>query len=97
MYDPMAMNYRRQAAKLLATCPAAAAHAPALQNAPTYPELSSTLSRLLLLPSLTEPISKLFRPALIDICARLLHDANEMEAKFVALASLLQPHVELVW
>jgi midasin len=37
----------------------------------------------------------LFRPVLMDLCARFLDDDDLLEDKFVCLANLIQPHEEL--
>jgi midasin len=93
--DPCTFNIGRQIEKLLATCPAAAPYASVLRNPTAYDACADALAKLLLVPSSTRSVANLFRPILMDLCARLLHDEEYMEEKFVALASLLQPHIEL--
>lgn len=94
-YDPCAFNISRKTKKLFATCPAAAPYATTLRNATTYSDYADALAKLLLVPSLTRSVANLFRPILMDLCARLLHDEEFMEDKLVAVASLIQPHIEL--
>jgi midasin len=94
-YDPCTFNIGRQIEKLLATCPAATPYAPILSTAASYSDRADALAKLLLIPSSTRTVANFFRPILMDLCARLLHDEEHMEEKFVALASLLQPHIEL--
>jgi midasin len=95
LHDLRTFNIRGQIQKLLQTCPASTPHAPMLRDATTYGERANALAKLLLVPALTSAVAKFFRPILTDICARLLHDDELLEEKFVALASLLQPHIEL--
>ncbi|KDQ25963.1 hypothetical protein PLEOSDRAFT_1045779, partial [Pleurotus ostreatus PC15] len=58
-------------------------------------ELLATLSKLLATPTLTLLIARLFRPILIDLCARWLEPSNEREHQLVALCLLIGVHEEL--
>ncbi|KAL4255303.1 hypothetical protein AB1N83_012948, partial [Pleurotus pulmonarius] len=58
-------------------------------------ELLATLSKLLAHPSLTLLIAQLFRPILLDLCARWLEPSDEREDQLVALTLLVQVHEEL--
>lgn len=93
--NPLAFSIRRQIDVLTSKIPAGSLHAAALHTATSTRDLLDLLSRLLVIPSLTLPISSLFRPILLDLCARLLHDQSNFENKFVALCLLVQPHVEI--
>jgi midasin len=95
MYDPLTMDVGRQVEKLISTYSVAVKYAPTLQNATSYVERANALAGLLLVPALCTTVASLFRPILVDLCARLLHVEELVEEKFVALATLLQPHVEL--
>lgn len=58
-------------------------------------ELLATLSKLLANPSLTLLIARLFRPILMDLCARWLEPPNEREDQLAALCLLIGVHEEL--
>ncbi|KZT67287.1 hypothetical protein DAEQUDRAFT_812985 [Daedalea quercina L-15889] len=93
--DPLSINLRKQTAVLLAQIPQNSPHARALQNASSRTELLNTLSHLLLLPAYTNVVAVTFRPILLDLCARWLHDEeNELE-KLEALCLLLKIHLEV--
>lgn len=93
--DPLAINLRRQTSVLLAQIPQGSPHAPALKNAFRRTELLNTLSYLLSLPAYTNAVAVAFRPILLDLCARWLHDEeNELE-RFEALCLLLEIHIEI--
>ena len=55
----------------------------------------STLSQLILRPSLTLTIERLFRPLLMDLCARWLDGTGDVLEKLEALALLIEVHEEL--
>lgn len=54
-----------------------------------------SLSQLMLRPSLTLAIERLFRPLLMDLCARWLDGTEDMLEKLEALALLIEVHEEL--
>jgi len=59
-------------------------------------ELLQELSELLATPQYTLLIAKYFRPLLVDLTARWLSESNiPEEARFVALALLLECHEEI--
>ncbi|KAI0270022.1 midasin [Gloeopeniophorella convolvens] len=58
-------------------------------------ELLSLASKFLFLPSCTTVVASLFRPLLLDLCARWLENAEAVEDKLCAFCLLLQPHTEL--
>ena len=93
--NPLAFNIRRQIDVFISKLPAGSPHAAALHTVTSTRGLLDLLSRLLVIPSLTLPISSLFRPILLDLCARLLHDQTNLENKFIALCLLVQPHIEI--
>lgn len=93
--DPLAINLPRQTRALLAILPPDSPHSSKISFASSPKVLLSTLSRLLADPSLTVPISDLFRPLLIDLCARWLHDQEDLEDRFVAFCMLIENHEEL--
>lgn len=93
--DPLAINLSKQTRALLAILPPDSTHSSQISLVPSPRALLSTLSRLLAVPSLTMPISDLFRPLLVDLCARWLHDQKDLEDRFVAFCTLIENHEEL--
>ena len=93
--DPLRLNLEEQTRKLLNVIARDSPYSAVLQNAPRS-GLLDTLSSLLRLPQLTEAISTLFNPILIDLCARWLHrPEDERLDKLEALCLLLEVHPEL--
>jgi midasin len=93
--DPLCLDIRQQKDILLSQLPQGSPYAVIFDGVQSNPEILNALSRALRVPSLTTLVAKTFRPLLVDLCARWLHDQDDMEAKFIALCELLQPHVEL--
>ncbi|OCH90921.1 midasin [Obba rivulosa] len=93
--DPLRINLRRQIQVLLAQLPHNSLYTTQLQQVGTRPELLTCLSRLLAIPALTDVVAKAFRPILIDLCARWLHDDENDDEKLEALCLLLEIHPEL--
>jgi midasin len=58
-------------------------------------EQLATLSILLKNQKYTIPISRLFSPVLVDLCARWLDDQEQDEAKFAVFGLLLPIHEDL--
>ncbi|KAH9936525.1 uncharacterized protein B0H18DRAFT_1206806 [Fomitopsis serialis] len=95
MGDPLATNLRRQTKVLLAQMPEDSHHAHALKNASTRTDLLNTLAYLLSLPAYTNAVAVAFRPILLDLCARWLHDQENELARFEALCLLLEIQTEI--
>ncbi|KAH0831978.1 midasin [Lanmaoa asiatica] len=93
--DPLTINLSKQTRALLAILPPDSTHSSQISLASSPKALLSTLSRLLAVASLTVPISELFRPLLVDLCARWLHDQEDLEDRFVAFCMLIENHGEL--
>ncbi|KAF8843352.1 P-loop containing nucleoside triphosphate hydrolase protein [Paxillus ammoniavirescens] len=93
--DPLTINLAKQTRTLLALLPPDSIYASQISLASSARDLLATLSRLLATPSLTITISYLFRPLLIDLCARWLHSQEDLEDRFVALCVLIENHEEL--
>ncbi|KAH9851719.1 midasin [Lenzites betulinus] len=90
--DPLRLNLTRQTQKLNAL---GDVHSTALKNSASRGALLEALSRLLMLPQYTIVVAKLYRPILVDLCARWLHHpANSLE-KLEALSLLLDIHPEV--
>ncbi|KAI0357543.1 midasin [Trametes cingulata] len=95
LHDPLRLNLQRQTRKLLALLPDQSTYSVALKNATSRASLLNTLSELLLLPQYTMSVSTLFRPVLLDLCARWLHAETNGLQKFDALCLLLEIYPEL--
>ncbi|PFH53375.1 hypothetical protein AMATHDRAFT_1433 [Amanita thiersii Skay4041] len=98
MYDPLAINLRRQVRRLIQKLPQNMQYAAELSNVAPTRQLLLALSRLLAHPALTGLIAKMFRPVLMDLCARWV-DENEndeyIEERLVAIAFLVEVQEEL--
>lgn len=93
--DPLKINYKRQIRSLIALLPSDSPHIATLQNANTKAQLLLTLSGLLAQPGLTMTITTLFRPLLMDLCARWLYDGGSTEDRLEGLCLLLEIHPEI--
>ncbi len=94
-HDPLRLDLHRQTQKLLAHLGADSPYATTLQNASSKQALLDTLSRLLLAPQYTLLVAGLFRPILLDLCSRWLHQDDAQFEKFEALCLLLELYQEL--
>ena len=70
---PLRFNYKRQTLSLISRLPSDSPYVALLHNATSTAELLQTLSSLLSKPELTLTIATLFRPLLLDLCARWLY------------------------
>ncbi|KAG1882661.1 hypothetical protein F4604DRAFT_1986326 [Suillus subluteus] len=94
-FDPLRINLAKQKRALGALLPPDSFHIQHITEANTPTNALSTLSRLLAVPALTLTIADLFRPLLIDLCARWLHDDDDIEDRFIAFCLLIEIHEEL--
>ncbi|KAG1742325.1 P-loop containing nucleoside triphosphate hydrolase protein [Suillus paluster] len=94
-FDPLSINLAKQKRALLALLPSSSIHIQQITEANTPAHALSTLSCLLAIPALTLTIADLFRPLLIDLCARWLHDDDDIEDRFIAFCLLIEFHEEL--
>ncbi|KAG2151443.1 P-loop containing nucleoside triphosphate hydrolase protein [Suillus clintonianus] len=94
-FDPLSINLAKQKRALRALLPPDSIHIHQITEANTTTHALLTLSRLLAVPALTLTIADLFRPILIDLCARWLHDDDNIEDKFIAFCLLIEFHEEL--
>ncbi|KAI0715618.1 hypothetical protein C8T65DRAFT_828609 [Cerioporus squamosus] len=93
--DPLRLNLEQQTQKLLDEIPNGSPYSAVLQKV-SRPALLDTISALLRVPQLTTTVATLFRPLLLDLCARWLHQVEaERLDKFEALCLLLEVHPEL--
>ena len=92
---PLRFNYKRQTLSLISRLPSDSPYVALLHNATSTAELLQTLSSLLSKPELTLTIATLFRPLLLDLCARWLYDGGNKEDRLEALCLLLEIHPEL--
>lgn len=95
IHDPLCINLKRQTLVLLSKIPADSSYAIEIVNAASRGALLSILSRLLAEPALTVAVADAFRPLLLDLCARWLHEEGNPENQLSALALLLEIHEEL--
>ena len=95
MNDPLKINLHRQKTLLLSSVPPNTVYSEALNNASSSSQLLAALSTILAVPAFTQLIATLFRPILIDLCARWLENEDESEQHLVALCYLLEVHEEL--
>jgi midasin len=95
IHDPLGINLHRQTRILQHILPAPSNYATDVLNATSTPELLAVLSRLLAIPAFTLTIATLYRPILLDLCARWLDEQVNTEEQLVALCLLLEVHEEL--
>lgn len=96
IHDPLKINLHRQKTLLLSSISPNAIYREALNNASSSSQLLATLSTILAVPAYTQLIATLFRPILIDLCARWLESEGDgSEQYLVALCYLLEVHEEL--
>ncbi|KAI0087051.1 hypothetical protein BDY19DRAFT_324469 [Irpex rosettiformis] len=93
--DPLRINLAQQIRFFSEQLPRGSSYLESLQNARSRPGLLKELSRLLSAPGLSETVARLFKPLLLDLCARWLEEETELEAKFEASALLLEIHPEI--
>lgn len=91
--DPLRLDLNRQTSKLLEQLPLE--YSAALKNASSRAALLDLLSALLLMPQYTMTVATLYRPILVDLCARWMHQDTDGLLKFEALCLLLEVHSEL--
>lgn len=92
-FNPLAINLRRQTQHLASLIPPGTPCIAQLQSASNTQEFLSILSQLLSNPAYTQIIATLFRPILIELCARWLDQGSE--DNLVALTLLIEVHEEL--
>ena len=93
--DPLRLDLKKQALKLLDQLPPENPHAVVLKDTPSRHVLLDTVSALLYAPQHTMLVSRLFRPVLLDLCARWLDQDVDLLEKFESLCLLLEIHPEL--
>ena len=94
-FDPLSINLAKQQRALLTLLPPNSNHIQQVAETNTLAHALSTLSCLLAVPALTLTIADLFRPLLIDFCARWLHNDDDIEERFIAFCLLIEFHEEL--
>ncbi|EAU86094.2 MDN1 midasin family protein [Coprinopsis cinerea okayama7 len=93
--NPLAVHLQRQTQHLASVIPPGSVSITELQNASNTQSFLNTLSTLLSNPAYTQIVATLFRPILMDLCARWLEDGKNPERNLCALAYLLEVHEEL--
>ncbi|KAI0338876.1 P-loop containing nucleoside triphosphate hydrolase protein [Trametopsis cervina] len=95
LHDPLSINLLQQTRLLVAQLPSNSSQLSQLQNVSSRVELFNRLSRLLATPGFTILVATLFRPLLLDLCARWLADEESRQEKLEACALLLEVHPEI--
>jgi len=96
MQSPLAINLRRQTRALLDIIPKTSPHYAALRDVTTTRQLLASLSSVLAGPAFTKTVASLFRPLLVDLCARWLESSTTYtEEQLFALCYLVEVHEEL--
>ncbi|KAK2459689.1 hypothetical protein APHAL10511_008334 [Amanita phalloides] len=95
VYDPLSINLPRQTRLLVQKIPHNSPCVAELSNASSVRDLLPILSRLLAKPQLTELIATLFRPILLDLCARWIEGDDCTDDQLFAIAFLVEPQEEL--
>jgi len=95
LHDPLSINLPGQMRILLSTIPSTSQHYGRLISASNPRQLLDALSTCLAAPSCTAIIAKLFRPLLMDLCARWIDDSQQYEDHLVTLSFLVEVHEEL--
>lgn len=93
--NPLAIHLQRQTQHLASVIPPESACIRELQNAPDTQVFLNTLSAVLSNPAYTQIATTLFRPILMDLCARWLDDTQNAERNLYALAFLIEVQEEL--
>lgn len=93
--DPLSIDIRTQALSVLNALPSQSRFARVLHGLEANDSCLTTISKLLLEPSLTLTIKTAYQPLLVDLCARWLDDTDEMVKKAEALAFLVEVHEEI--
>ena len=93
--DSLTINLDQQIRLLVEELSESPSHISALQNASSRSELLKQLSRYVATPGLSEITARLFKPMLLDLCARWLEEETELDEKFEAFALLLEIHPEI--
>lgn len=93
--DPLRLDIKKQVSTLLDQLPPENPHAVVLKDIPSRHALLDTISTLLYVPQHTMLVSRLFRPVLLDLCARWLDRDVDLLEKFESLCLLLEIHPEL--
>ena len=95
LHDPLLLNLSRQTTALLSSIPKSSVDYGSIVSSSSTSQLLSALSSALANPCLTKIVAKLFRPLLVDLCARWIDDAENSEHHLVALSYLVEVHEEL--
>lgn len=95
LHDPLVLDLSRQTTALLSSIPRSSVDYDSIVNSSTASQLLSALSCALANPCLTKIVAKLFRPLLMDLCARWIDDVENSERHLVALAYLVEVHEEI--
>ncbi|KAF8827835.1 hypothetical protein HHX47_DHR4000508 [Lentinula edodes] len=90
-HDPLTFNLQRQTHILLSKLPSSIA----IANCTSVSQIFDNLSSALAIPAYTTCIATLFRPVLLDLCARWITNSKDLEKELIALCLLIEVHEEL--
>ncbi|KAJ3856471.1 midasin nuclear AAA ATPase [Lentinula lateritia] len=90
-HDPLTFNLRQQTHILLSKLPSSIA----ISNCTSVSQIFDNLSSALAIPAYTTCIATLFRPVLLDLCARWITNSKDLEKELIALCLLIEVHEEL--
>lgn len=94
--DPLSINLRRQTELLLTHIPTSSTNYAKITSASNPSELLAALSSALATPAFTKTTATLFRPLLVDLCSRWIHEHDgNTERHLIALCYLVEVHEEL--
>jgi midasin len=95
LHDPLSLNPKSLWLEFTSKFPEWTYHFQANLADPSPGDVLSLASKFLLLQPCTSIIANIFRPLLLDLCARWLEHSEALEDKLSALCFLLQPHMEI--
>ncbi|KAJ3786228.1 hypothetical protein GGU10DRAFT_427553, partial [Lentinula aff. detonsa] len=90
LHDPLTFNIRRQTQILLSKVPSIE-----ISNSTSTSQLLDDLSSALATPAYTTCIATLFRPILLDLCARWITNTRSLGNELISLCMLIEVHEEL--
>ncbi|KAF5380682.1 hypothetical protein D9757_007075 [Collybiopsis confluens] len=95
LHDPLTLNIHCQTRIFLSKISSDDTTARSISGSTSISQLLENLSRTLAVPAYTTHIATLFRPILLDLCARWASNPIDIEQELVALCLLIEVHEEL--
>ncbi|KAF5333007.1 hypothetical protein D9758_015177 [Tetrapyrgos nigripes] len=94
-HDPLTFNLHGQTKLLLSSLSPHDPYFAAISSSKSTTQLLVVLSQILSTPAYTLHAANIFRPILLDLCARWIERSDVSEDEFVALCLLVEVHEEL--